>query len=55
MRIADVAGRPERDMPRLEEANADGFVEARNTVNGLFFFEEISLEQGVGSDDGEYE
>lgn len=55
MRIADVAGGPERNMPRLEKADADGFVEAMRTTNGLFLFDESWLAEGVGSDDGEYE
>ena len=55
MRIGNVAGRPGLDMPRLEGADAEGYVEAVRTANGVFLFDESWLEQGVGSDDGEYE
>jgi len=55
MRISDVAGRSARDMPRLEGADANGYVEAVPTANGVFLFEESWLQQGVGSEDGEYE
>ena len=57
MRIENIAGRhhvPKRNMPRLEGSDTDGYMEAVRTTTGLFLFKESWLEQGVGSDEGEY-
>ena len=41
-------------MPRLEGANADGYVEAQRTATGLWLFEESWLEQETGTVEGHY-
>lgn len=54
MRIEPEVGRGGAGMPRLEGSNADGFVEAQRTANGLFMFEESWLEQEKGTVEGCY-
>ncbi|CAM9441202.1 unnamed protein product, partial [Ectocarpus sp. 8 AP-2014] len=45
---------PASEMPRLEDSEADGYVLAEPTATGVFLFEEIWLQSGVGSREADY-
>lgn len=56
MRIENLDGVdvPAAEMPRLEDADAHGYVLADPTATGVFLFEENWLQAGVGSREGDY-
>eukprot|EP00752_Nemacystus_decipiens_P004173 g3816.t1 len=56
MRIENLDGVdvPAAEMPRLEDADAAGYVLADPTATGVFLFEENWLQPGVGSKEGDY-
>lgn len=56
MRIESLEGEnvPAKEMPRLENSDGEGYVQADPTATGVFLFEENWLEAGVGTREGHY-